>query len=39
MTHVYKAKRYAILKVNGIPLTFQENTVLHCQKAHGIFKH
>jgi len=31
MTHVYKAKCYAILKVGAIPVEFQEDAVFHCE--------
>ncbi len=31
MTHVYKAKRYAILKVCAIPVEFQEDAIFHCE--------
>jgi hypothetical protein len=31
MTHVYKAKCYAILKVGAIPVEFQEDAIFHCE--------
>jgi hypothetical protein len=31
MTHVYKAKRHAILKVGEISLEFQEDVIFHCE--------
>lgn len=31
MTHVYRAKCYAILKVGAIPVEFQEDTIFHCE--------
>jgi hypothetical protein len=31
MRHVYKAKRYAILKVGSIPVEFQEDVIFHCE--------
>ena len=30
MTHIYKAKCYSILKVDGIPIELQEDTIFHC---------
>jgi hypothetical protein len=30
MTYVYKAKCYAIIKVGGIPIKIQQDTVFHC---------
>ena len=31
MTHVYKAKCYAMLKVGAIPVEFQEDAIFHCE--------
>lgn len=31
MTHIYKAKCYAILKVGAIPVEFQEDAIFHCE--------
>jgi hypothetical protein len=31
MTHVYKARRYAILKVGAIPIELQEGVIFHCE--------
>lgn len=30
MTYVYKAKRGAVLKVGGIPIEIQQDTVFYC---------
>jgi len=30
MTYVYKAKRGGVLKVGGIPIKIQQDTVFHC---------
>lgn len=29
MTHIYKARRYAILKVGSIPIELQEDAIFH----------
>ena len=31
MTHIYKAKCYAILKVGAIPIELQEDVIFHCE--------
>ena len=31
MTHIYKAKTYAMLKVGAVPVEFQEDAIFHCE--------
>lgn len=32
MKHVYKARRYTMLKIGEIPIELQQDAIFHCEK-------